>query len=98
MQTLNYKSKQFRSASPKALTALIIRQTAWPAVVGMVAGLSGVYFLRRIAEAHLAGIDAHDPLAIALAVPSVGLAALAAAWLPARKASHVDPAVVLRGE
>ena len=44
----------------------------------------------------LFGVKPHDPATIAFAVKVLGAVGIAAAWLPARWASRVDPAVVLR--
>jgi ABC-type antimicrobial peptide transport system permease subunit len=46
----------------------------------------------------LFGILPTDPVAFASAVPLLGAAALAAAWIPARRAARVDPMVALRAE
>jgi ABC-type antimicrobial peptide transport system permease subunit len=46
----------------------------------------------------LYGISAHDPLTFACALALMGVVALGACWLPARRAITVDPAIVLRAE
>lgn len=85
-------------ATPRALVRLVVRQALTPVVIGVVLGGIGVYWVRGFADAQLAGLDTRDPLTLAAAVLVVLAAALLAAWLPARHASRVDPAIVLRAE
>ena len=66
--------------------------------VGLVAGLVASLALTRYIRSFLFEIDATDPLtftAIALILTAV---ALLACWLPARRATHVDPITALRAE
>jgi putative ABC transport system permease protein len=85
-------------ATPQALIRLVVRQALTPVALGVVLGALGVYWVRGFAEAQLAGLDTRDPWTLVAAVLTVLAAALLAAWLPARHASRVDPAVVLRAE
>jgi putative ABC transport system permease protein len=85
-------------ATPRALVGLVVRQALTPVAAGVLLGAAGVYWVRGVADAQLTGVDASDPLALAVAVVVVLAAALLAAWLPAQRASRVDPAVVLRAE
>jgi putative ABC transport system permease protein len=85
-------------ATPRSLVRLVVRQAFTPVVAGIALGVIGVYWVRRVAEAYLAGLDTRDPVMVIIAVVTVLLAALLAAWVPARQASRVDPAVVLRAE
>jgi ABC-type lipoprotein release transport system permease subunit len=85
-------------ARPQSLIALIVRQVATPVTIGIVFGTIGALGLRRAAEAQLVGLDVRDHTALAAAIVSVSIAAVAAAYLPARRATRVDPVVVLRTE
>jgi hypothetical protein len=49
-------------------------------------------------EAYLFGVEARDPWAFAAATLALAAAALAAAWIPGRRAASVDPLVALRAE
>ena len=62
------------------------------------AGLSAAWALARLVEAQLYGIAGRDPLTVAGATATLVLAALAAGYLPARRAAGVDPMRALRDE
>jgi hypothetical protein len=66
--------------------------------VGVALGLPGGYGLGRLIETLLFGLSARDPLTFGLATSVLVLAALAAGYLPARRATRVDPLVALRCE
>ena len=69
-----------------------LRVTGLGIFVGLVAAVAAT----RVLTAMLFGISAFDPLTFAGVVVSVALVAAAACYLPARRASRVDPVVVLR--
>ena len=77
---------------------LVLRQGMQAAAVGLAAGLAGAFFLTRFLATELHGVSARDPLAFAAGATFLALVALAAAWLPARRATHVDPMEALRHE
>jgi putative ABC transport system permease protein len=85
-------------APPPSLVRMMVRQAVIPVAVGCAAGLAAVHALRRFAEAQLFQIDARDPLLLAAAVLVVLAAAFLAAYVPARRASRIDPLTVLRAE
>lgn len=77
---------------------MVVLQGMRLAIVGVVTGLAAAFGLSRLIAAFLFGVSARDPLVFA-AVPSVlMLIAFIAVWVPARRASHVDPLVALRYE
>jgi predicted permease len=66
--------------------------------VGVAIGLTGALFAARLLRGLLFGVTPHDPTtltAVAFVLAAVGIAAC---WLPAARAAHVDPAVALRAE
>jgi len=77
---------------------LILGRTCTLAAAGMVSGLFAAFFLARYLNSILFGITAHDPLTF-IAVP-FGLVAIAllAGYVPARRATRVDPVISLRYE
>jgi ABC-type antimicrobial peptide transport system permease subunit len=67
-------------------------------VVGSVIGLAGAFGLGRAASSLLYGLKGHDPVVFTLAVLALAVVALGAGYLPARRASLVDPVKALRYE
>jgi predicted permease len=85
-------------AEPHAVKRLVIRQALMPVVGGMAAGLAGAFVLTRQLRSLLYEITPHDPLTLMLAALILGGVALAAAYVPARRAARVDPILALRSE
>lgn len=67
-------------------------------LLGMVIGVLASLFLTRFIAALLYGVSPLDPVAIGGAVLVLGASALLASWIPARRATRVDPMVALRAE
>ncbi|OFW41756.1 MAG: hypothetical protein A3J29_01435 [Acidobacteria bacterium RIFCSPLOWO2_12_FULL_67_14b] len=88
-------------ASPGSLLGMIVGQGMKLAVVGLAIGLviaAGAFGSIGAMRSLLPGISPLDPITF-VAVPAVlGLIALAASWIPARRAGRVDPLVALRYE
>ena len=85
-------------ASPGSILRLVVRQALSPVAFGLGMGLLATQLLKRIAEAQLYEVDVRDPATLVLTAVTVMSAALFAAYVPARRASRTDPAVVLRAE
>ena len=75
---------------------LVLRQGMWPVAVGIVAGLGGAALLARVMKSLLFGVDPGDPATFAAVAIVLTVVALAACYLPARRATIVDPAITLR--
>ena len=85
-------------AATGQIRAMVVRQGVLVAGLGVAIGLAGGIVLTRLMQSLLFGVSATDPLTFgAFAVVLMGVAALAS-YLPARKASSVDPAEALRYE
>jgi ABC-type antimicrobial peptide transport system permease subunit len=67
-------------------------------VVGIAVGLPITIGGGQLVKTMLYGLSGSDPSSLIAAVVVLAFAGLAAGYLPARKASHVDPAVALRPE
>jgi putative ABC transport system permease protein len=64
-------------------------------VVGLILGVAGAIALRKALENELYGVQPLDPLVMASVVAVLALVALIACLLPARRATQVDPMIVL---
>ena len=85
-------------AAPGAVVAMVLRHAVAVVALGLTIGLAGALVFTRVLESALAGVRARDAATYALASIAVLAVGLAAAWLPARRAAAVDPAIVLRDE
>lgn len=80
------------------IRGMVLAQSGRVAVSGIVLGLLGAFALTRLMGAVLYGVSALDPLSFAAAPAILTAVVLVATWIPARKASRVDPVVALRSE
>ena len=76
--------------------SMVLGQVGRMVLIGGVVGLASAYFLGRFAEALLFGLDGSDPLVLGMVAVIMGGVAMLAAYLPARRASVVDPMTALR--
>jgi hypothetical protein len=77
---------------------LVVRQGVTPVAAGLALGLGGAFAGSRVLSSLLFGVSATDPLAFVGVAVFLGAVALVAAYVPARRATRVDPAIVLAGE
>jgi putative ABC transport system permease protein len=77
---------------------LIVREAAVLLAAGLILGLGLAIPAARAAAALLYGLQPSDPSTIALAMGSLAAVSLFATWLPARRASSVEPTTALRSE
>ena len=83
-------------ARPENLLAMIVGRGLGMTLVGVILGLAGAFVLTRLMEHLLYGISATDPLTfISIAVLLTAVASMAC-YLPARRASRLNPTVALR--
>ena len=85
-------------ADASSVRNLVVREGARLALLGLGIGLAGSIALTRLLSSLLFGVGASDPATFALATAVLFLAALPAAYLPARKAMRVAPIEALRYE
>jgi ABC-type antimicrobial peptide transport system permease subunit len=75
---------------------LIVKEVGSMVLIGMAVGLPLAYGLARFSESLLFGVHASDPSVYASGLVLIALIALAACFIPARRATRVDPLVALR--
>jgi len=76
--------------------ALVMRDTATMLLLGVVLGTALALLAGRAANAMLFGLKAYDAATLAFAIVLLGAIAVLASWLPALKASRLDPVAALR--
>ncbi|HYW47231.1 MAG TPA: ABC transporter permease [Bryobacteraceae bacterium] len=85
-------------ARPGNIQRLVLRQGMVPVAIGLAAGAAASIALGRLLGSLLFGITASDPVTIAGVVALLGAVAAAASYIPALRATHVDPSTALRCE
>jgi ABC-type antimicrobial peptide transport system permease subunit len=85
-------------AQPGQVRGMILRESAWLAVAGIVVGVAAALVLTRLIKSMLYGIEAYDPPTLAGGVLFLLAVVLAASWIPARRAAGVQPTEALRHE
>jgi putative ABC transport system permease protein len=85
-------------ASPGDVSRLVLREGMLLAGAGLVLGLAGAIAATRLLTSVLFEVKPGDPATYAAVAALLGVVALAASYIPARRASRVDPLVALRQE
>jgi predicted permease len=83
-------------AARSSVLALVMKQGLQLTIIGVVLGLAGALGLNRLIASVLFGVQPTDPLTLVAVVMTITLVATGACWLPAWRASRLDPIVVLR--
>jgi putative ABC transport system permease protein len=83
-------------ASAGSVRRLIVRQGMTPALIGVVLGLGGAYYLTRLMEKLLFGVQPGDPATFAMVALFLGVVAFIASVVPASRATRVAPTEALR--
>jgi putative ABC transport system permease protein len=84
-------------AAPGGVIRLVLARVALLVGTGVVAGIVVSLWVARFAEALLFGLAPRDPATLAAAALILAAVGALGGWIPARRASRIDPAQVLRG-
>jgi len=85
-------------AGKNSIFRLVVGQAMTIVAISLVAGVIGAFAATRLLNSLLFGIGASDPITFIAIMLLVTIVAFIAAWLPARRATRVDPIVALRAE
>jgi putative ABC transport system permease protein len=97
-RTREFGIRMSLGAQPRDVWGGVLRQGAVLAAIGLAIGLLGAFALTRLMGNLLFKIGATDPLTFAAVTLTLAAVTMFAAWLPARKATRVDPVTALRDE
>jgi ABC-type antimicrobial peptide transport system permease subunit len=85
-------------AQPLGVQRLVLGRTSAAAALGVSTGLAGALALRKLIATQLIGVSASDPVVLGSAAAVLFGVALLAAWVPAIRASRIDPVEALRSD
>ena len=85
-------------ANPTRVRGLVVRQSLLPVVIGALGGLAASVAVSGALQRMLFEINGTDPLTLASVAAILVLVASAASWMPAFRASRMDPVEALRAE
>ena len=90
--------RQALGATPRNILFLVLKKGMGLTLAGIAIGLIGAFVLTRLMSSLLFGVKASDPLTFVTVPLVLGLVALLACLIPARRATRIDPLVALRYE
>jgi ABC-type antimicrobial peptide transport system permease subunit len=85
-------------AGRERVVRMVVGEATWVVALGILAGVCGALALGRLIASMLYGLKPYDPLTLAGAALLLIFVALAASWIPARRAAGIDPMQALRNE
>ena len=85
-------------AAPGGVIGMILRETTILIAIGLIAGIPATLACARFVQTRLFGLKAADPVTLAFAITTMIAVAVFSAWIPARRASRIDPLEALRYE
>jgi ABC-type antimicrobial peptide transport system permease subunit len=83
-------------ASRRTILTLVLGQGLYTAAIGIAVGIGAAFVATRAMASLLYGLSATDPVTFAAVAVVLVVVALLASYLPARRATKVDPMVALR--
>ena len=97
-QTQEIGIRMALGATPSAVQRSILSRTLKLAAIGIAAGAAGSIIVSRLIASLLFHTEPDDPITFALVITILIAVALAAAYIPAQRATRIDPAIALRSE
>ena len=85
-------------ARPRDLNRMVIGDGSRIVLAGVAIGAAAAVMVGRLVTTLLAGVSASDPITLVAVGAALLVVALAASYIPARRASRIDPATALRTE
>lgn len=96
--TVYFPHSQIFGAERDAILGMVLRETAAIVLAGLAVGVPAAWAASNLLKTRLFGLTPHDPWSIGLSVVATLLVTMLAGYIPARRASRVDPMVALRYE
>jgi len=85
-------------APRSSILNLVVGEGLKLSAAGIAIGLAGAFAITRVMASMLVGVNPTDPVTFAAIVAVFGLIAMTASWIPARRASRLDPMAAIREE
>ncbi|MGP8251571.1 MAG: ABC transporter permease [Terracidiphilus sp.] len=85
-------------ASRENVLGMVLRRASWLTGIGLGAGLVMAFTLAHLVSNLLRGVSSSDPAVFSSVTLAIAIVAMAASWLPARRAARLEPMVALRDE
>ncbi|MNC87225.1 FtsX-like permease family protein [compost metagenome] len=83
---------------PRDILTLVVRRAMTPVAIGLAAGIAASIGVAQLLQALLFGVAPSDPAPVAIAAVFLTGVALAAAMIPARRATRINPLDTLRAD
>lgn len=97
-RTSEFGIRMALGAQPGSVLGMVLRQGMTLAAIGIGAGMLAALFLTRFLQDLLFGVKALDPITFVAMIAGLALVTLLACWIPALRATRVDPSIALRVE
>lgn len=97
-RTREFGVRMALGADPGRIRLMVLRQVCWMILIGATIGLATAIGLGRLAQSMLFELQGHDPTVLGIAAALLTLVAVCAGFIPAHRASKVDPMRALRYE
>ncbi len=85
-------------ASRENVLGMMLRRASWLTGIGLGVGLAMAFTLAHLVANLLRGVSSSDPVVFSGVTLAIAMVAMAASWLPARRAARLEPMVALRDE